>query len=67
MRSVSCRPLVGRVTPCAPGLSKDRQKFIRPRDEFVRLGSRRFSKAETHGRHDLARIPYAALIMHCSK
>src|SRR5215471_19595230 len=47
-------------------LSKDRGKFVRTRDEYLRLASRYFSKVEPHLRHDLLRIPYTHLIMYCS-
>jgi SAM-dependent methyltransferase len=47
-------------------LSKDRGKFVRPRDEYLRLASVCFSKIEPHIRHDLLRIPYTHLIMYCS-
>lgn len=47
-------------------LSKDRGKFIRTREEYLRLASAHFSKVEPHLRHDLLRIPYTHLIMRCS-
>jgi cyclopropane fatty-acyl-phospholipid synthase-like methyltransferase len=47
-------------------LSKDRGKFVRTRDEYVRLASGCFSKVESHVRHDLLRIPYTHLIMYCA-
>jgi len=47
-------------------LSKDRGKFVRSRDQYLRLASRCFSKVEPHLRHDLLRIPYTHLIMYCS-
>lgn len=47
-------------------LTKDRGKFVRPKEAFVKLASERFARVETHVRHDLVRIPYTALIMSCS-
>ncbi len=46
-------------------LAKDRGKFVRPRDEYLRLARARFSKVEPHLRHDLLRMPYTHLIMRC--
>jgi len=46
-------------------LSKDRGKFVRHHDEYVRLASKHFSTVEPHVRHDLLRIPYTHLIMFC--
>jgi SAM-dependent methyltransferase len=47
-------------------LAKDRGKFVRAREDYLRLASARFSKVEPHLRHDLLRIPYTHLIMRCS-
>jgi cyclopropane fatty-acyl-phospholipid synthase-like methyltransferase len=47
-------------------LARDRGKFIRTREDYLRLAQARFSKVETHLRHDLLRIPYSHLIMCCS-
>ena len=47
-------------------LSKDRGKFVRPREEYLRLAAAHFSKVEPHLRNDLLRIPYTHLIMRCS-
>ena len=47
-------------------LRKDRGKFVRAREEYVRLASTSFSKVEAHLRQDLLRIPYTHLIMRCS-
>jgi cyclopropane fatty-acyl-phospholipid synthase-like methyltransferase len=47
-------------------LSKDRGKFVRTRDEYVRLASSCFSVVQPHIRHDLLRIPYTHLIMQCT-
>jgi SAM-dependent methyltransferase len=46
-------------------LSKDRGKFVRSREDYLRLASARFSKVEPHLRHDLLRMPYTHLIMRC--
>jgi len=47
-------------------LAKDRGKFVRTREEYLRLASAHFSKVEPHLRHDLLRMPYTHLIMRCS-
>ncbi|HEX3855797.1 MAG TPA: class I SAM-dependent methyltransferase [Verrucomicrobiae bacterium] len=47
-------------------LGNDRGKFVRTREEYLRLASAHFSKVEPHIRHDLLRIPYTHLIMRCS-
>jgi SAM-dependent methyltransferase len=47
-------------------LSMDRGKFVRTREEYVRLASAHFPVIESHVRHDLLRIPYTHLIMFCS-
>ena len=46
-------------------LAKDRGKFVRTREEYLRLALARFSKVEPHLRHDLLRMPYTHLIMRC--
>jgi SAM-dependent methyltransferase len=47
-------------------LANDRGKFVRTREEYLRLASARFPKIESCIRHDLLRIPYTHLIMRCS-
>lgn len=47
-------------------LSKDRGKFVRQREEYLRLASAHFSKVEPYVSHDLLRLPYTHLIMCCS-
>jgi len=47
-------------------LDKDRGRFVRSREEYSRLASLRFSRVESHVRHDLLRIPYTHLILICS-
>ena len=47
-------------------LAKDRGKFVRPREEYLRLALTNFSKVEPHLRNDLLCIPYTHLIMRCS-
>ena len=39
-------------------LANDRGKFVRDREDYMRLASVRFPKVETHFRQDLLRIPY---------
>ncbi len=46
-------------------LTKDRGKFVRTREEYLRLASARFPQVEPHLRHDLLRLPYTHLIMRC--
>jgi cyclopropane fatty-acyl-phospholipid synthase-like methyltransferase len=46
-------------------LAKDRGKFVRNREDYLRLALARFSKVEPHLRHDLLRVPYTHLIMRC--
>jgi cyclopropane fatty-acyl-phospholipid synthase-like methyltransferase len=46
-------------------LAKDRGKFVRTREEYLRLALARFSKVEPHLRQDLLRVPYTHLIMRC--
>lgn len=47
-------------------LSRDRGKFVRRREEYLRLASVCFPTVEARVRHDLLRIPYTHLIMRCS-
>ena len=47
-------------------LSKDRGKFVRKREDYLRLASVCFPKVEARVRHDMLRIPYTHLIMRCS-
>ena len=46
-------------------LARDRGKFVRTREDYLRLASACFTKVEAHLRHDLLRIPYNHLIMRC--
>jgi SAM-dependent methyltransferase len=46
-------------------LASDRGKFVRTREDYLRLALTRFSKVEPHLRHDLLRVPYTHLIMRC--
>ena len=46
-------------------LAKDRGKFVRTREDYLRLARTRFLKVESHLRHDLLRVPYTHLIMCC--
>lgn len=46
-------------------LARDRGKFIRTREEYLRLARTRFSSVEPYLRHDLLRVPYTHLIMRC--
>jgi SAM-dependent methyltransferase len=48
-------------------LRQDRGKFVRKREDYLRLASACFPKVEPRVRHDLLRIPYTHLIMRCSK
>jgi len=46
-------------------LAHDRGKFVRTREDYLRLAAVRFEKVEPHLRQDLLRIPYTHLIMRC--
>jgi len=46
-------------------LARDRGKFVRTREDYLRLASAHFGRVETYLRHDLLRIPYTHLIMRC--
>lgn len=46
-------------------LSRDRGRFVRTEDEYLRIARASFGSV-THGvRHDLLRIPYTLIIMEC--
>jgi SAM-dependent methyltransferase len=47
-------------------LSRDRGKFVRTKEEYLRLASVRFPRIEAHIRHDMLRMPYTHLITRCS-
>ena len=47
-------------------LRQDRGKFVRQREEYLRLAAVCFPKVEARVRHDMLRIPYTHLIMRCS-
>lgn len=46
-------------------LSRDRGRFIRSREEYLRLASAVFPRVEARVRHDMLRIPYTHLILRC--
>jgi len=46
-------------------LARDRGKFVRRKEDYLRLASAQFAKVEPSLRHDLLRIPYTHLIMRC--
>jgi SAM-dependent methyltransferase len=46
-------------------LAHDRGKFVRTREEYLRLASVRFVQVEPRLRQDLLRVPYTHLIMCC--
>ncbi len=46
-------------------LARDRGKFVRSREEYLRLASAHFTKVEPHLRQDLLRMPYTHLILCC--
>lgn len=46
-------------------LSRDRGKFVRHEQEYVRLASQVFAKVKPNVRTDLLRIPYTHLILEC--
>ena len=47
-------------------LRQDRGKFVRRREEYLRLAAGCFPKVEARVRHDMLRIPYTHLVMRCS-
>lgn len=47
-------------------LSRDRGKFVREREEYLRLAKVCFPNVVASVRHDLHRIPYTLLLMRCS-
>lgn len=46
-------------------LARDRGKFVRSREEYLRLASAHFTKVEPHLRQDLLCMPYTHLILCC--
>jgi len=48
-------------------LRQDRGKFVRSREQYLRLAAVCFPKVEARVRHDMLRIPYTHLIMRCSE
>jgi len=46
-------------------LAKDRGKFVRSREDYLKLASAHFTKVAPYLRHDLLRVPYTHLIMCC--
>lgn len=47
-------------------LARDRGKFVRSREDYLRLALACFAKVESYLRHDLLRVPYTHLIMLCA-
>ena len=48
-------------------LSRDRGRFVRDRDSYVRIASRVFVNVRSVVRHDLLRVPYTHVIMTCTR
>jgi SAM-dependent methyltransferase len=46
-------------------LARDRGKFVRQQEDYLKLASAHFAKVEPYLRHDLLRLPYTHLIMRC--
>jgi SAM-dependent methyltransferase len=46
-------------------LNKDRGKFVRQPEEYLKLASKHFAEVESYLRNDLLRVPYTHLIMCC--
>ncbi|HZP94400.1 MAG TPA: class I SAM-dependent methyltransferase [Burkholderiales bacterium] len=46
-------------------LSRDRGRFVRNEDEYLRLAHASFGRVAHDVRHDLLRIPYTLIIMEC--
>ncbi len=47
-------------------LSNDRGKFVRKKDEYVKLAKQHFPAIRAHLHNDLLNVPYTLLIMECS-
>jgi hypothetical protein len=47
-------------------LRRDRGRFVRHRDDYLRLASRVFPNVTASVRHDLLRLPYTHIILECS-
>jgi SAM-dependent methyltransferase len=48
-------------------ISQDRGRFVRKKEEYLKLVSKVFMSVESCLRHDLLRIPYTHIIMKCTK
>lgn len=48
-------------------LSRDRGRFVRTKDEYLRLARGSFSEVIPHLREDVLRIPYTHLILECAR
>lgn len=48
-------------------LARDRGKFVRRREEYLKLATEHFTEVESYLRHDLLHVPYTHLIMRCRK
>jgi SAM-dependent methyltransferase len=48
-------------------VSRDRGRFVRPREAYLKLAGKLFQHVEPAVRHDLLRIPYTHLILRCIK
>lgn len=46
-------------------LARDRGRFVRREEDYLKLALAQFAKVEPHLRHDLLRIPYTHLILRC--
>jgi len=47
-------------------LSKDRGKYVRTKEQYLRLAYKYFQNIDITIRHDLIRIPYTHIIMECT-
>jgi cyclopropane fatty-acyl-phospholipid synthase-like methyltransferase len=48
-------------------LNRDRGRFVRDRESYVRIASRVFANVRSTVRHDLLRVPYTHVIMTCTR
>jgi SAM-dependent methyltransferase len=47
-------------------LRNDRGKFVRKKDEYIRIAKETFPRVEAHVISDLLRVPYTLIVMECS-
>ncbi len=48
-------------------LSRDRGRYVRDRNAYLKLATKVFDVVNTHVRHDLLNIPYTHIVLECKK